>query len=91
MSFLRRLVPVLPGGDDDSDGGEGEALLEHEDYSSSESESSSSHDEARLNEGESESKLRCKIQLWWYSPDILQSSLTPVNNALCSKPCFPFQ
>ena len=53
MSFLRRLVPALPGGDDDSDGGEGEALLEHEDYSSSESESSSSHDEARLNEGES--------------------------------------
>lgn len=48
MSFLRRLVPGLPGRDDDSDeGGEGEALLEHEeDYSSSESESTSNQDEA---------------------------------------------
>lgn len=48
MSFLRRLVPGLPGrGDDSDEEGEGEALLEHEeDYSSSESESSSNQDEA---------------------------------------------
>ena len=48
MSFLRRLVPGLPGRDDDSDEeGEGEALLEHEeDYSSDESESSNDQDEA---------------------------------------------
>ena len=48
MSFFRRLVPGLPGRDDDSDEErEGEALLEHEeDYSSSESESSSDQDEA---------------------------------------------
>ena len=43
MSFLRRLVAVR--GDDDDEGEEGEALLEHEDYSSSESESSSNSPE----------------------------------------------
>jgi hypothetical protein len=46
MAFLRRFVPGLPGRDDGSDDeGEGEALLEHEDYSSSESESSSTSDQ----------------------------------------------
>ena len=62
MSFLRRLVPGLPGRDDDSgEEGEGEALLEHEeDYSSSESESSNDQDEAmeRMdNGGESDTIL----------------------------------
>lgn len=52
MSFLRRLVPGMPGGGDDGSDEEGEALLEHEGYSSSDSESSSSNqDEERMDHG----------------------------------------
>ena len=66
MSFLRRLVPGLPGRDNDSDEeGEGEALLEHEDYSSSESESSSTINEEGMGNG-GESRLpRCLLAVGW--------------------------
>ena len=66
MSFLRRLVPGLPGRDNDSDEeGEGEALLEHEDYSSSESESSSTINEEGMGNGGEFRLARCLLAVGW--------------------------
>ena len=66
MSFLRRLVPGLPGRDNDSDEeGEGEALLEHEDYSSSESESSSTINEEGMGNGGEFRLAQCLLAVGW--------------------------